>query len=371
MTHVSCLRFGTLAAGLLLALACVEPKMSQAVSPLAPSPLVVEPAQATLTTGQVASFKARSQDGSRPTVTWEAQGGTVDANGQFTAPATPGLCTVQAKAFGGRLASATVNVVPPPRGPVATATPVREGTRDHQAAVPDQPGSTYAWSIEGGTQKVHAAGKALRSIQEAIQVSDDRMKAVGQESETQKIDSAGLGLTASLEVPLVPGVTLSASPRSAVLTAGTSRKFGFSLEGGVTGDVVWSVLEPGGGAVDPSGRYKAPAVPGDYTVQVRSKEDPAVKDAVAVKVVAAPRGAVKGPGKVVAHAAGLRASVPDQAGCTYAWKVTGGRITGGAQGPLVTFDAGDGPKVKLVCELTNEAGDVLEAALEVPVTAAP
>jgi len=358
MTRLSGLRFGTLAAGLLLTLACVEPNVGQAVSPLAPAPLVVEPAQATLTTGQVAAFKAKGQDGSRPAVTWEAQGGTVDANGQFTAPAAPGTCTVLAKAFGGRQASARVNVVPPPRGPVATATPVREGTRDHLASVPDQPGSTYAWTLEGGTL---VGGTRGASVTFNAGLGPKLLLTC------RVVNGAGLGLTASLEVPLVPGVSLSASPRTAVMTAGSNRKFGFSLEGGVTGDVVWSVLEPGGGSVDPSGRYRAPAVPGDYTVQVRSKEDPAVKDAVAVKVVAAPRGAVKGPGKVVAHASGLRASVPDQAGCTYAWKVTGGRITDGAQGPLVTFDAGDGPKLKLVCTITNEAGEVLEAALEVGV----
>lgn len=352
-------RSGTLALGLLLAPACVAPKVGQAVSPLGPSPLLVEPAQATVSAGQGVDFKAKCQDGSTPSVTWEAlDGGVVDASGRYAAPAAPGTYTVQAKAFGDRLAKAKVLVVAPPRGPVSAPEHVSVGAREVQASVPDQPGSTYAWTVEGGTamSDPHAATFTFNA--------GDGPKVL---LACKVVNAAGVGMTTSLEIPLLAGVSLTISPRTALMTAGTSRKFGYSLAGGLTGDVVWSVVEAGGGTVDAEGRYQAPARPGDYTVQVRSKDDPTVKDTLAVKVVAAPLGPMRAPAKVAAHATGLHASVPDQEGCTFAWKVTGGQITAGADGNLVTFEAGDGPTVGLECLVSNAAGESLRLTMDLPV----
>jgi hypothetical protein len=343
---------------LLLALGCVEPKAIAPVSPMAPSPLVVEPASVTVTAGQGTDFKARARDGSRPAVAWEAQGGSVDASGHFTASGEAGTATVVAKAYGGRTASVTVKVVLPPRGPVAAPAHVMAGARGVRASVPAQEGATYEWKVEGGLLKGGARSAT---------VTFDAGAGPKVVLSCRVVNAAGQGLTASLELPLAPGVDLSVTPASVTVTAGASTKLGFTLEGGTTGEVRWSVLETGGGTVDASGRYRAPGKPGAYTVQVRSKDDPAIKATVPVKVVAAPAGAVKGPGKVAAGAKALRASVVEQAGCRYAWKVTGGTITSGADAPLVVFVAGDGPKLDLVCEITNEAGDSFEAKLTVPV----
>ena len=113
-------------------------------------------------------------------------------------------------------------------------------------------------------------------------------------------------------------------------------------------------------------------IPQPTTVQVASREDATVKDTLDVKVVAAPGGAIKGPGKVTAQAKGLRTSVPDQPGCTYFWTIRGGVITEGTHSQMMYFDAGDGPVVQLTCEIRNEAGDSFQATLEVPVaTPAP
>ncbi|BDU73537.1 hypothetical protein [Mesoterricola silvestris] len=343
---------------LLLALGCVEPRAVAPVSPMAPSPLVVEPGSLAVTTGQGADFKARARDGSRPAVTWEAQGGSIDASGHFTAGDEPATATVVARAYGGRTASAAVKVVAPPRGTVTAPRTVWTGARGVKASVPAQEGATYAWKVEGGTLRGDGRGPSV-----LFDAGSDSKAVLS----CRVVNAAGLGLTASLELPLVPGVALSVDPASATVTAGASLKFGFSLEGGTSGEVKWSVREAGGGAVDATGRYRAPAKPGAYTVLVVSKDDPSIKAAVPVKVVAAPAGAVKGPGKVVPGARALRASVPEQAGCRYAWKITGGTLTSGADAPQVTFDAGEGPKLDLVCEITNEAGDSLKATLTVPV----
>ena len=101
MRHRQGLGIGTLALGLLLGLGCAPLQVAPAVSPLGPAVLRVEPAQATLTTGQTTRFQARAQDGSRPTVAWEAVGGgTVDSSGQYAAPSTPGGYLLRARAFG-------------------------------------------------------------------------------------------------------------------------------------------------------------------------------------------------------------------------------------------------------------------------------
>jgi len=62
------------------------------------------------------------------------------------------------------------------------------------------------------------------------------------------------------------------------------------------------------------------------------------------------------PSSVNAGATGLTASVPSQAGCTYAWTIMGGTITAGASGTQVTFTAGTSGSVQLGCVVTNAVG---------------
>lgn len=339
-------------------LACQQPGAAPAVSPLPPSPLAIEPAEVFLTTGQATTFKARARDGSAPRLTWSADAGRIDADGRYQAPDAPGGTLVKVQASGGREARAVVTVVPPPRGPVQAPDPVVAGSRGLHASVPDQPGSHYAWTVAGGT---------LTGGQDRPVVSFDAGTGTTLVLTCRVVNAAGLGHTARLELPLAARIVLAADPKRVTLTAGARRTFGFTLQGGRTGKVVWSVLEAGGGRIDAEGRYQAPASPGSYTVQVAAKEDPTVKDTLAVTVVAPPKGPIQAPPRVAAGAGGLLATVPEQPGCSYRWRAEGGRIETGADAHRVTFAAGAGPKVKLVCEIVNAAGDSLEASLEVPV----
>jgi hypothetical protein len=84
-------------------------------------------------------------------------------------------------------------------------------------------------------------------------------------------------------------------------------------------------------------------------------------------VVAPPAGEIQAPAKVLAGATGLVARVPKVPGSTYAWSVTGGRLTGGEDSDAITFAAGAGPKVVLHCRVTNAAGDALKSSLSLPV----
>jgi hypothetical protein len=61
-----------------------------------------------------------------------------------------------------------------------------------------------------------------------------------------------------------PGETLAIAPSAPELLPGGSVQFGLDAAPGEP--VAWAVLEPGGGAIDPTGFYTAPAAEGTYTV---------------------------------------------------------------------------------------------------------
>ena len=90
--------------------------------------------------------------------TWmvqEAGGGTIDADGTYHAPATPGTYHLVATSTAdpGKSASATIEVVPVPLQPAlaapAKATSGKAGLRASLTA--PQAGVTFAWTITGGT----------------------------------------------------------------------------------------------------------------------------------------------------------------------------------------------------------------------------
>ncbi len=62
------------------------------------------------------------------------------------------------------------------------------------------------------------------------------------------------------------------------------------------------------------------------------------------------------PANVTAGATGLTASVPAQAGASYAWTLTGGSITAGGTTNQITFSAGTSGTIQLACTVTNAAG---------------
>jgi hypothetical protein len=170
-------------------------------------------------------------------------------------------------------------------------------------------------------------------------------------------NAAGDSLDSSLEVQVAAPVSLGIQPASVTLTAGRSMKFGYDLAGGVTLGVAWSLGEPGCGSLDDKGGYVAPAVPGLYTVQVASLDDPTQVAVAKVKVVAKPPEGLSAPDSFLPGAQGLAAKVVDLPGMTYAWEIEGGTLTSSATAASVTFQAGPGPSLTLRCKVSNEAGD--------------
>jgi len=337
-------------AGLVLLAGCW--KGPGAAVDLPPATVRILPGAVTLTTGHLQRFTAQVAGGPAGEVTWrvlEPGGGSVDGAGGYRAPAAPGLFTVEAGVKGGPGRDrAQVRVVAPPAGEIRAPARVLAGTGGLQASVAEVPGSSYAWTLAGGEI---LAGETAAAVTFVAGAGPKVTLAC------RVTNAAGDSLRSSLEVPVAPPVTLAISPAAVTLTAGRGMKFGYTIEGGLSLGVVWSLGEPGAGSLDQAGHYLAPPVPGPYTVRVASKDDPTRAAVARVKVVAQPPEGMIAPASFEPGAKGLKAMVPEVAGMTYAWEIEGGAITAGAAGPAVVFSAGPGPSLTLRCRISNEAGD--------------
>ncbi len=162
-----------------------------------------------------------------------------------------------------------------------------------------------------------------------------------------------------------PMETYLVQPATATLTVGHGTAFAAKRDGRAALDVAWRVLEPGGGTVDGTGQYQAPATPGVYRVQAGFKYSAGRTATAMVTVVPPPAGEITAPHEVRPGAGGLVASIAPVAGSHYVWAITGGKLTGGSGSPAVSFQAGAGPKLVLSCRVTNAAGDSLDSSREV------
>jgi hypothetical protein len=314
--------------------------------------VAVVPARAVLTVGRAAAFGASMDGVAAREVTWrvlEPGGGTVAADGRYQAPAAPGVFTVQARfTVTGQTAAAKVTVVAPPAGTISAPARVLPGAEGLKAGIAPVAGSSYLWSVTGGEVTAGVTSPAVTFRAGTGSKLELKCRVTNQAGDT---------LNSSLEVPVVAPVTLAISPAAVTLTAGRAMKFGFNIAGGITLGVAWSLGEPGAGSLDQAGHYVAPEVPGRYTVRVASLDDPTRVAVAKVQVVARPPESLFAPASFLPQAHGLRASVPDVPGMTYAWSIEGGTITAGADRPVLVFDAGAGPDLVLRCKVTNAAGD--------------
>jgi hypothetical protein len=313
----------------------------------------VLPATAVVTVGHSVSFTSFIGSAQAREVAWrvlEPGGGSIDGAGAYHASGTPGLFTVEAgfKDLPGRTATARVTVVAQPAGAIEAPSPVMPGTGEQTARIAPVQGSTYVWSVVGGSLTRGTDTPAITFM------AGPGPKVVL----TCKVTNlAGDSLLFSREIPVARPVKLTIHPASVTITAGRTMKFGFDIDGGLTLGVAWKLGEPGAGSLDDSGNYVAPAVPGAYTVRLASLDDPTQVAIAQVKVVPKPPENLVSPAAFQPGAQGLRAMVPEVAGMKYAWEIEGGTIQSGADSATVVFNAGEATTLTLRCRITNEAGD--------------
>jgi hypothetical protein len=295
----------------------------------------VSPGTATVRVGGTAAFTATvtgTTTGQSTAVTWSVQesgGGTVDSSGHYTAPGTPGTFHVVATSVAdpSKKATATVTVIPniavsvnPPSastttgGTVAFTATVTGTTAGQSTAV--------AWSVqESGGGPVDSAG---------------RYTAPGVPGTFHVVatSAADPSKQAIATVTVIPPIAVAINPPTASTTTGGTVTFTATVTGTTGGQstaVTWSVQESGGGTVDSSGHYNAPASAGTYHVVATSVADPS-KSATATVTVTQ-------PAQISVAVSPATANVSTSGTFTFSATVSG--LTGG-QSAAVTWSVQEG-----------------------------
>ena len=309
--------------------------------------VVLSPAAATLTAGKTLQLGAVS----RGAISWsvqEAGGGSVESNGLYTAPPTPGTYHVIATsaADAKKSATATLTVVSAPAKPVITAPRLLTLGNSGTASAAAQPGMTFSWSLfnaatssaKGASVTFSAAdlgevvigctatNAAGDSSAEAVAITTSIAPAATPTiSAPLAVTTGRAGLTAS--VPATPGVTYAWTIGNGAITAGAAQS-SVTFTSGTPGALALTVV-----AANAAGDAAPPAT---ATVQVR---------AVALELLA---GGLGGPGNADDVGTSARFSyatalAADQAGNAYVADSSNFSIRKVAPDGTVTTLAGGSP----------------------------
>lgn len=93
-------------------------------------------------------------------------------------------------------------------------------------------------------------------------------------------------------LPVETPTSVRVKPHLAVVVQGGTKQFTATVFGAESEDVIWSVVEAGGGEIDANGLYTAPDTIGTYTIRATSVEDPESYGEATVRVVASGSGTV-------------------------------------------------------------------------------
>jgi len=268
-----------------------------------PVTVAVSPASATVQAGiGSVQFSATVTNGSSSAVLWQVGNvaggnsvlGTISATGLYTAPiAVPNSGTVTVSAVNqGTVGTATVTIT----SPISVATSPAQvclhagNTARLTALVTNDPANAgVAWSISGpgcagglcGSLSSAAANPVIYSAPAGISAASTL--AVKAQSNTDPLRSATTAVT------LVPGISVTVSPRHAALTTSQQQSFSANLSNTCDPTVTWSVDGlPGGnstvGTINSTGTYIPPSSPGVHVVAATSVEDPTKSSSVTVAV---------------------------------------------------------------------------------------
>jgi hypothetical protein len=285
----------TLAA--LFATACgVSSPDAALTSPPAGQAVVVAtmPAEADVPPGAKLQFAAQVTGTAFTEVAWsvaEADGGTIDATGLYTAPAAEGTYHVRAdskiasvKSFGTSVVRVKTGAVAPVLVVVtpATATVPAGGSHAFAAAVTGTSNLSVTWSVQEGSScgAVSATGTYTAPA----------TGATCHVMATSAADTSKSG-SATITVTPPPPHVVSVTPGSASVLPGGTTTFSATVTGTTAGEstaVTWSVPAGAGSIGASTGVYVAPATPGTYVVTATSVATPPGTATATVTVTAAP-----------------------------------------------------------------------------------
>ncbi len=262
--------------------------------------VAITPSAATVIAGTKQQFSVTINGTTDKRAAWDVDGvgsgnaqvGTIDGTGLYTAPGTSGTHTVgvTSGADASKSAHATVTVVAAPVITIsispASASVSAGSSRQFTAVVTGTSNTAVSWSVDGiangnaGTGTISASGlytapasPGTHSVA-ATSVADPTRRA-----------------TATVTVTAPTAVSITVSPTSASLNTGQTQQFTASVSGTSNTAVSWSVDGVAGGntsvgTVSGSGLYTAPASAGTHQVSATSVADRSKGAAAAVTVSA-------------------------------------------------------------------------------------
>ena len=263
-------------------LVCGSARLQRAARGGSVGPSVVQvtitPQSVNLPPGASQRFTAVVTGSNDGRVRWSADGGSVTADGVYTAPSVEGTWQVSATSAADPAATAKASVIVA-AAPVISITlaplaaTVRPGgTLRFSAVVSNAPDPGVLWSITeptGGT--VDASGVYTAPFAEGTYHLVARSRA-----DPTRAAQAAISVSAAAKV------TVGITPASVALRAGDKQQFTAAVAGTTDSSVTWSA---DAGSVDQSGLYTAPAQAGTAHVSVTSHADPSQSATAVVTVV--------------------------------------------------------------------------------------
>ncbi len=256
----------------------------------------VSPESVTVAPGSDTRFSAEVSNSTDASVVWsveEANGGTIDALGLYTAPVTEGIYHVIATSVADAEVSARATVTVSADVPLdvtisisPTSASVEAGkAATFTATVAGAGDKSVTWSVvEAGGGTITAAG-----VYTAPWITGKyKVKAT---SNADPAKSATATVTVTPSTSGGSGISVSVSPVAVQVDTGSQTTFTATVNGTTNTAVNWSVVEAGGGTITSGGVYTAPSAPGTFTVKATSQADPA-KSATAEVTVVVPVGGV-------------------------------------------------------------------------------
>ena len=250
-----------------------------------------------------------------------------------------------------------------PISTITAAASTTQGATDLMASVPSQPGATYAWTITGGTATSATNGNSLlftAGMGTSLNLGVTVTNGIGANSNTKLV---------AINPAAAPDATITAAnsvtQASAGLTASVPAQTGATYMWTITGGTITA------GATTNSVTYSAgtgTSLTLSVTVTNAGSVSANANKAVIIDLAPAPDATITTASSVTQSSMGQVASVPAQAGATFAWTITGGTITAGGVTNSVTYTAGSGTSLTLSATVTNVAAVVANASKVVPVT---
>jgi len=239
------------------------------------------PVQADIAPGGTVQFSAVVTGTAETSVRWtilEANGGTIDASGLYTAPATAGAFHVKAASIIASVTSVGASVVKVKKG--APVEPVAVAVNPGVVNLPPLGSATFA-AVVTGTANVAVTwtvqeGSSCGSVSSAGVYTAPNSASTCHVVATSAADITK-SASATVTVTSAPVVTVSVSPATATTTTGGTLTFAAAVSGTTAGQstaATWSVPAGAGSIGATTGVYVAPATAGTYVITATSVAAP-------------------------------------------------------------------------------------------------